>query len=64
MMQFKNHEDQQAFELWAFGKTGMDYDLPLMHTWNSKRGNKVWLKASDKVQDSLEKMYAHYLESK
>jgi hypothetical protein len=63
-MQFKNHEDQQAFELWAFGRTGVDYEIPLMHSWNSKHGNKVWLLSSETIQESLKKMYALYLESK
>jgi hypothetical protein len=63
-MQFKNHEDQQAFELWAFGRTGVDYEIQLMHTWNSKHGNKVWITPSETIPLSLKKMYALYLESK
>ena len=63
-MQFKNHEDQQAFELWAFGYTGVSYDESLMHTWKSRHGNKVWIRNDESISKSMEKMYAHYLESK
>lgn len=63
-MQFKNHEDQQCFEIWAFGHTGVEYGEHLMHTWNSRHGNKVWLRTDEIIKDSMEKMYALYLESK
>ena len=61
-MQFKNHEDQQAFELWAFGTTGVQYGEPLLHTWNSRHGNKVWIKPAEKIPHSLKRMYELYVE--
>jgi hypothetical protein len=62
-MEFKNHEDQQAFELWAFGETGVRYGEPLLHTWNSRHGNKLWVIPSEKISDSMKKMYELYVNS-
>ena len=54
---FKNSEELKAFEIWAFGKeldsSGM---RSAMDIWNSLHGDKLMLKESDKVVESLKKM--------
>ena len=60
-MQFKNHEEQTAFELWAFGGTGVRYGEHLMHTFNSRHGKQLWITTDEVIKDSLEKMYELYV---
>lgn len=54
---FKDQEEQHAFELWAFGTIPTTYNLPIMHSWNSRHGDKVWIEESENIQHSLKKMY-------
>jgi hypothetical protein len=58
--EFKNYEDQVAFELWAFGKCGEPYTIQKMYTWNSLHGEKLYLLADETMSDSLKKMYEIY----
>ena len=53
---FSNYTEQNEFELWAFGKSPVSYDLSLMHTWNSRHGAIVWLVRDEDIRDSLKKM--------
>jgi hypothetical protein len=61
--QFEDYEDQRQFELFAFGKTHVKYDMTHMHIWNSLHGDKVWLRPSDNIDECLQKMYDHFMEN-
>jgi hypothetical protein len=56
-MEFKSHEDQMAFEEWAFGYTPVRYAYSSMLEWNSRHGDKYMVKADETIQDSVSKMY-------
>lgn len=56
-MKFKDFEDQKAFEKWAFGRTPIEYDIAMMHSWNSHHGNMLYVRESDSMRDSLNRMY-------
>jgi hypothetical protein len=60
-MQFKNLQDQQDFEIWAFGTTPMQYGEHALHTWNSRHGDKLWLTTDELIKHSLEKMHEVYV---
>lgn len=54
---FKNSEELKAFEIWAFGKElGSSGMRSAMDIWNSLHGDKLMIKESDKVLESLKKM--------
>ncbi len=57
---FKDFEDQQAFEVWAFGKTPMFYDERTVFCWNSRHGGSYFAQPNEVMLDSLQKMYKIY----
>jgi hypothetical protein len=57
---FKSYEDQQKFEIWAFGHTPTIYGLLAMHSWNSHHGNLLFLEEDNSIELSLNKMYKLY----
>ncbi len=59
-MRFKDFEDQRAFESWAFGKTPIEYDIAMMHSWNSHHGELFYLTPKDSLPLSLKRMYNLY----
>lgn len=60
--EFKDHEDQKAFQRWAFGQAEHKYGLDSMHTWSSLHGDLYFLSVHQTIGDSLKIMYALYLE--
>ncbi len=53
---FESHDEQRAFELWAFGRSPMEYDYNVFMEWNSKHGDKLWMKPDDTLQVSCRQM--------
>lgn len=57
---FKSVEYQREFELWAFGHSPVSYEISLMHTWNSRHGDKYHALPHENVDASIRKMVDHY----
>lgn len=57
---FKNLEHQKEFELWAFGHSPVSYEISLMHTWNSRHGDKYYALPDESVDASVRRMVEVY----
>ncbi len=53
---FNKEESDEAFELWAFGRSPGSYDKCLMRLWNERHGRLLTLEGGDSISDSLIKM--------
>ena len=60
---FMNSEKRKDFEIWAFGKSPIYFDIAAMNMWNEKHGEELFLKGEYSVPASLEQMIEIYEKS-
>lgn len=59
-----SYEEQRDFEIWAFGKSPIEYDYGTMLTWNSRHGDLYFIRDDEEVKKSIDKMHEIYKEIK
>lgn len=53
---FRDAEEQEAFEIWAFGYQPITYVLKDMDAWNSRHGKDLWLHCDMAIDIGVRKM--------